>query len=63
MTREEIEIAIAAITTDLKGPLSNLDRMMLIEDRADLRQMLAMFDPPELSYGATKEIVPPGDRA
>lgn len=40
MTREEAEAGIAAITAQLKGPMSNLERALLVADRTDLRALL-----------------------
>jgi hypothetical protein len=40
-TREEISADILAISHRLKGPLSNPERLWLIEDRNNLRKQLA----------------------
>lgn len=40
-TRAEIEAAIADITVRLRGPLSNVERLWLFEDRTALRKQLA----------------------
>lgn len=42
LTRAEIETAIAEISTQLRGPCSNVERLMLVEDRQELRKMLAV---------------------
>jgi len=41
MTTQEIQTAIADITQQLKGPMSNIERRLLVEDRKDLRVQLA----------------------
>lgn len=38
---EEIESFIAEVTTRLKGPMSNLERALLVADRKDAREDLA----------------------
>ena len=38
---EALKKAIAEITAELKGPLSNLERALLVADRRDLRKELA----------------------
>ena len=40
-TRAEIERDIAEITTMLKGPLPNIERLCLVGDRQHLRKQLA----------------------
>lgn len=40
-TRAEIEVEIAAISEQLKGPLHNVERLDLFEARRDLRKQLA----------------------
>lgn len=42
--RAELVAAIEAITAELKGPLSNTSRIMLIHDRQDRRDILALID-------------------
>src|SRR5688572_13782724 len=42
--REEIVKAIAEICAEMKGPMSNLERQLLNEDRKDLRRQLAVID-------------------
>lgn len=44
MSRTEIEQAIAAISEQMKGPLSNLERALLHEDRKELRATLRALD-------------------
>lgn len=39
MTDAEIETAIADISAQLKGPLSNLERLCLLEERIELRKV------------------------
>ena len=39
-SKEEIEAAILAISAELKGPLSNTERLLLVEDRVELRKQL-----------------------
>lgn len=39
-TREQLEAAIAAISSALKWPMPNLERALLVADRADLRMKL-----------------------
>ena len=41
MTKAEILAAIAEITKQLKGPVPNLERALLVADRRDLRNELA----------------------
>lgn len=41
LTRAEIETAIAEISAQLKAPLSNVERLCLVEDRQELRKILA----------------------
>lgn len=41
LTRSEIETAIAEISSQLKGPLSNTERLLLVADRHELRKALA----------------------
>lgn len=40
-TRAEIERDIAEITAELKGPMSNVERLCLVEDRQHLHKQLA----------------------
>jgi hypothetical protein len=40
-TREQISQDIAEITAQLKGPMPNIERALLVADRDDLRQQLA----------------------
>lgn len=40
-TREEIEEAIAAITHTLRGPMHNMLRLDLVEERRTLQKQLA----------------------
>lgn len=42
--RAELVTAIEAITEELKGPLDNTSRIMLIHDRQDRRDILALID-------------------
>lgn len=44
MSRQEIESAIAAISEQLKQPLSNAERLWLVEDRVELRKQLVASD-------------------
>lgn len=37
----EIEAAIASISEALKGPMSNIERALLVADRKDMRSELA----------------------
>lgn len=41
-TKAEIEADISAISERLKGPLSNVERLWLVEDRQILRKQLAV---------------------
>lgn len=47
MTREYIEAAIRGISEQMKGPLLNVERQMLYEDRKDFRQALAELNAKE----------------
>lgn len=40
MTREEIQAAASLITAMLQGPLSNAERLALVEERRELRKHL-----------------------
>jgi hypothetical protein len=40
MTQEEIRVEIARISELMKGPLPDLDRALLNEERRELRQLL-----------------------
>jgi hypothetical protein len=40
LSKEQIDEGIAAISEELKGPMSNTERLMLVGDRADLRAAL-----------------------
>lgn len=42
--RADLEAAIASITAELRGPLSNTERIMLVHDRDDRRDILALMD-------------------
>jgi hypothetical protein len=45
VNRQEIEAAIQQINDELKGPrISNIERLLLNEDRRDLRNLLAKMD-------------------
>lgn len=44
MTRAELEAAITSITTQLIGPMSNVERILLCGDRSSLRKALANLD-------------------
>lgn len=44
MTREKIIAAIDEITALMKGPMPNLERALMHEDRKDLRKLLAELD-------------------
>lgn len=44
MSREEIQIRIDEITKQMKGPLTDLERVLLHNDRADLRALLKAED-------------------
>jgi len=46
MTRERAEASIQQITDMLKGPMSDVERIMLVHDRGDLRDILALMDAP-----------------
>jgi hypothetical protein len=41
LSREQIEANLAALTVKLKGPMDNVSRLLLCEDRASLRKALA----------------------
>lgn len=41
LTRPEIEAAIVDISSQLRGHLSNMDRLWLVADRLSLRKQLA----------------------
>lgn len=41
LSRREIETAIANITKKLAGPMSNVERLWMLEDRQNLRKQLA----------------------
>ncbi len=43
-SREEIASAINSITRELCGPLTNFERLNLVEDRQRLRKQLTAFD-------------------
>lgn len=43
-TRSDVEAAIAAITAELRGPLSNTERVLLVHERQDQRDILALMD-------------------
>lgn len=43
-TRAEIEADIAAISKELAGPLNNVERLWLVEDRQNLRKQLANLE-------------------
>ena len=45
LTRTEIESGIALISDQLKGPLSNAERLWLVEERQGLRKALAQREP------------------
>lgn len=47
MTREYIEKAVADITKQLKGYMSNGDRALLVAERKDLRDLLKKMDAEE----------------
>lgn len=44
MNRKYIEEAIAGITAQLKGPMPNLERDLLVADRKDFRAQLEHLD-------------------
>jgi hypothetical protein len=44
MTRAFAVEAIAEITEELRGPMSNTERVMLVHDRQDHRDILALID-------------------
>lgn len=44
LDRTAVEAAITEITAKLKGPLSNVERLWLIEDRQHLRNRLSQLD-------------------
>lgn len=44
MDRKYIEEAIAGIAAQLKGPMPNLERALLVADRKDFRARLAELD-------------------
>lgn len=44
LSRAVIEATIAEISESLKGPLSNVDRLDLVESRRELRKQLAAMD-------------------
>lgn len=46
LTREYVIEAIAGISVQLKGPMSNTERVMLVHDRDDFRDILALMDAP-----------------
>lgn len=37
-TRAEIEMAIQSITDQLRGPLANVERLLLVDERRELRK-------------------------
>jgi len=43
ISREEIERGIAEISDRLRGPLNNVERLWLVEDRQHLRNQLAQL--------------------
>jgi hypothetical protein len=45
-TREEIETEIAAVSKRLQGPLNNVERLWLVEDKRELRKQLAAVTAP-----------------
>lgn len=54
--RENIEAAIEGISLALKGPrISNAERLMLHEDRKDLRRKLDELDAPVLAQSQSSE--------
>lgn len=42
--RAELEAAVESITAELRGPLSNAERIMLVHDRDDARDILALMN-------------------
>lgn len=44
MTRERAEEGVAAISKILLGPLTNVERIMSVHDRDDLRNILKLMD-------------------
>lgn len=38
---EELEIDLAAVTKRLQGPLSNVERLWLVEDKRELQKQIA----------------------
>jgi hypothetical protein len=44
MTREKAAEGVKHISAQLKGPMSDTERVLLVHDRADLRDILALFD-------------------
>lgn len=47
MTKEQIEKAIAEISEQLKRPMPNLERALLVADRKDLREQLKELQIPK----------------
>lgn len=43
-TRESVQAHIDSITAELKGPMSDTERVMLVHDRADARDVLALIE-------------------
>lgn len=43
LTRISVELTIAGITEQLRGPCSNTERVMLVHDRRDARDILALM--------------------
>lgn len=41
---DKLKAAIAEISEKLKGPMPNLERAFLVEDRSDLREKLAKLE-------------------
>jgi hypothetical protein len=44
MTKELALAAIAGISEQLRGPMSNTERVMLAHDRDDLRDIIALIE-------------------
>lgn len=51
MSDAEVEAAIADISAQLKGPLSNLERLCLVESKIELRKILTARSSAERAVG------------
>ena len=47
MTKRQLEEAVEDIFKQLKGPMSDIERDMLVEDRKDFRKMLNIIEQEE----------------